>query len=117
MASTLLLDQVGWDLCLDVAGNIALATEPYATAQDAAASVRTFQGEVYYDVGRGIPYFDQILGHLPPLSLVKAYVEAAAALTPNVVAARAFITGFKGRKLTGQVQITDTAGRLTAAGF
>lgn len=34
MASTLLLDTLAWDLAVDAAGNIAVATEPYSLAQD-----------------------------------------------------------------------------------
>lgn len=117
MAATLLLDTVTWDLCLDVSGNIAVATEPYARAQDAASSIRTFAGEVYYDQARGVPYFDQVLGHYPPVSLMKSYFEGAALLVPGVVQARAFLTGYADRKVTGQVQIKDTAGQISAAGF
>ena len=38
MANTLLLDRTVWDLLLDGSGNIAIATEPYATAQDVASA-------------------------------------------------------------------------------
>lgn len=117
MASTLLLDTKVWDLCLDVSGNIAVATEPYAQAQDAASSIRTFQGEVYYDVNRGVPFKQQFLGQLPPASLLKAKFVAAALLVPGIVAARCFLTGFKDRRLSGQVQIKTTTGQFTAAGF
>lgn len=116
MAQTLLLDQVGWDLCLTVAGNIAVASEPYAQAQDAASSIRTFQGEVYYDTARGVPYFQQILGYLPPAALLKAKFEYAAKLVPGVTRARCILTGFNSRRVSGQVQITTKAG-ISAAGF
>ncbi len=45
MASTLLLDQVTWDLAVDTSGNIAVASDPYSQAQDAASSIKTFAGE------------------------------------------------------------------------
>ena len=54
---TLLLDQTTWDLTLDANNNIALAAEPYAFAQDAASAIRLFQGELWYDTTRGVPYF------------------------------------------------------------
>ncbi|MGE8129000.1 hypothetical protein ACQKQD_18665 [Methylobacterium sp. NPDC080182] len=117
MASTLLLDQSGWDLALDVSGNIAVATEPYAQAQDAASSMRTFAGEVWYDRSRGVPYWEQILGHYPPVSLMRTYLEGAALLVPGIVKARAFFTGFADRRLTGQVQIQDASGQVSATGF
>lgn len=116
MARTLLLDAAVWDLALDISGNIAVASEPYAQAQDAASSIRTFQGEVYYDVNRGVPYFAQILGQLPPVSLMKAKFEYAAKLVPGVTRARCFLTGFSSRGVSGQVQISTKTG-VSAAGF
>jgi len=115
--NTLLLDTVAWDLVLDANGNIAVASAPYALAQDAASAIRTFAGEVYYDTTQGIPYFGQILGKFPPVSLMKAQFEAAAMTVPSVTAAKAFITGFANRKVTGQVQITDALGATSVAGF
>jgi hypothetical protein len=116
-SNTLLLDQTLWDLCVDAAGNIAVASEPYSLAQDAASAIRCFQGEVWYDTTQGIPYLTQILGFYPPLSLVKSYFQAAALTVPGVVSATVFITSLIGRELTGQVQITDSNGNVSAAGF
>jgi hypothetical protein len=114
---TLLLDTDLWDLCVDAAGNIAAADAPYALAQDAASACRLFAGELYYDKAPGVPYFDQILGHFPPLALMKAQYEAAAMRVPGVTAARCLLAAIKGRQLSGQVQVTDEAGNVTAAGF
>ncbi len=50
------LDTVAWDLTVDTTGNIAVASNPYSMAQDAASAIRTFQGEVYYDTTLGIPF-------------------------------------------------------------
>ena len=47
---SLLLVTDAWDICLDAAGNIALATPPYATAQSVANAIRLFQGELFFDV-------------------------------------------------------------------
>lgn len=41
---TLLLDQKSWDLTLDAAGNIAVAAEPYAIAQDVASVISWVAG-------------------------------------------------------------------------
>lgn len=114
---TLLLDQEAWDLCIDSNGNIAVASEPYAQAQDAASSMRTFVGEVWYDQARGIPYFDKVFGHAPSLPLLRAYLEEAALLVPGVVEARAYFTAFKDRRLTGQVQTRNTAGQVSVTGL
>ena len=108
--NTLLLDQVTWDLCLDVNGNIAMAQNPYALAQDTASAVRLFQGEAWYDTAQGVPYFDQVLGQSPPLLVVKKLLETAALTVPEIVAAKAFISSLKDRVLSGQIQVTDAAG-------
>lgn len=117
MASTLLLDTASWDLVLDAKGDIAVATEPYSLAQDAASAIRLFQGELWYDVLQGTPYWQQILGQYPPLALVKHYLQQAALTVPGVVAATVYITGFSHRALSGQVQCIDSSGTVTAASF
>ena len=114
---SLLLDTVAWDICLDTSGNIAVASNPYAMAQDAACAIRTWQGDVYYDTRAGIPYRDQILGQQIPLALVRSYLETEALTVPGVVQARAYFTRFEGRRLAGQVQIADRTGALSAAAF
>lgn len=114
---TLLLDTVAWDLTVDTAGNIAVASEPYALAQDAASAIRTFAGEVYYNTLLGIPYFSQILGYAPPISLMKAYFNEAALTVPGTVTSQCFITSWDNRVVRGQVQITDENGNASAAGF
>jgi hypothetical protein len=114
---TLLLDRTLWDLVLDTSGNIAVASNPYALAQDAASAIRLFAGELWYDTSQGVPYFAEILGHYPPLQLMKAKFEAAALTVPGIVAARCVITAIKGRQVSGQVHVTDSAGVTTTAGF
>lgn len=114
---TLLLDQRAWDLVLDAHGNIALAAEPYAQAQDVASAVRTFEGEVYYDTSRGLPHFGQFLGAYPSAQVMKSAIEDAAAGVPGVVTATCYLQALQGRQLVGQVQITTDAGvTMVAAG-
>ena len=88
MYKTILLDQSAWDLVADSNGNIAVAEPPYAVSQDVAASIRTFKGEVWYNQTKGVPYFQEILGTLPPPSLFRGYIEDAALSVPGVVAAQ-----------------------------
>lgn len=115
---TLLIDEENWDLCVDAAGHIAVAQNPYALAQGAACAIKAFLGENYYDVTLGIPYYEQILGHFPPLALIKENLVRRAALTvPEVAAARAFVSSFEDFTITGQVQVTDAAGAIAIAGF
>lgn len=114
MAQTLLLDQY-WDLTLDGNGNIAVASEPLAQAQDAASNIKLFQGELYYDTTVGEPYFQDTLGYLPPLSLLRARFVTAAKQVPGVTSALCFFTSFVDRELSGQVQIIDSTGQVVSA--
>lgn len=113
---TLLLN-AGWDLEVDSFRNIAVVEDPYSLAQDAASAIRTFQGEVYYDTTLGIPYFQQILGFSPPVSLMKAYFNAAALTVPEVVSSVCYIASIVNRQVLGQVQIRDSSGKVVAANF
>lgn len=108
---TLLLDLTGWDLLADAAGNIAVADVPYATAQDVASAVRTFLAEVWYDTSLGVPYFQQILGHTPPLTVFQELIVQAAMTVPTVASAECTITAFEDRRVTGQVTFTTTNGQ------
>lgn len=107
---TLLLDRTAWDLVLDTSGNIALASNPYAIAQDVASAVKLFLGECWFDTTKGTPYFEQVLGHLPPLPVVKTYVENAALTVPEVAQARCTLVSLAGRVLAGQIEVIDTSG-------
>ena len=117
MPATLLLDPQTWDLLIDSGANIAVAREPYALAQDAASAIKLFRTEDYYDVTRGIPYWEEILGHWPPVRVMKAYFVRAALTVPNVVEAQAYIESIQDRRPKGQVQVTDRTGAIAAVGF
>lgn len=108
---TLLLSRDLWDLVLDSSNNIAVASPPYAVAQDVASAVRTFLGEVYYNTALGIPYFEDILGFRPPMSLIKKYVVQAALTVPGVTQAKCVIASFTDKRvLTGLIEVTDAFG-------
>lgn len=107
MPQTLLLDTQSWDLILDINGNIAIASEPYSLAQDAASAIKTFKGEVFYDTTVGIPYFGSILGKPALLSLLKSLMVAAAESVTDVASAQCVISNVAQRAVTGQVQITS----------
>jgi hypothetical protein len=115
--NTVLLDPQSWDLMIDASKNIAMAQEPYAVAQDAASAIRLFQGEDYYDTTRGVPYWQQILGKWPPVSLMKAKFVAAALTVPDAVKAQCFINAIEDRQVSGQVQVTDAGGNIAVAAF
>lgn len=115
--NTLLLDRTAWDLVLDANGDIASAEPAYALAQDVASAVRLFKGELYYASGKGIPYFDDTLGHLPPESLLKQHMIDAAKSVPGVVTARVVLSAFSGREVSGQVQFIDETGAANGVVF
>lgn len=111
---TLLLDSVTWDLVTDASGNIAVAHNPYAIAQDVASEVRVFLGEMWYDVNRGVPYFQSILGKLPSPAFMKAKFVEAGMATPEVASITCYLSGItEDRQLTGQLQIIDNTQRLS----
>lgn len=114
---TLLLDRQKWDLVANAAGNIALAGDPYSQAQDAASAIKLFDGELYYDTTKGVPYWSQILGLAPPISYMKSKFVAAALTVPGVVTAKAILSAITLRVVSGQVQITNGKGQTSAASF
>lgn len=114
---TLFLDPQAWDLTVDASGNIAIASNPYALAQNASTAIRTFLGECVYDTTIGVPYWQDVLGHFPALSIVKADLVNAALTVPDVTSAQVFITGVANRQIRGQIQVTDSTGNTTAASF
>ena len=111
--NTLLLDPADWDLVLDANGNIAVASEPYAIAQDVASACRLFSGELYYDTDKGVPYWGNILGEPVSPSFFNAAIESAAKTVPGVVDATSYVTDFSSRVLSGQIQVTDYNGTTT----
>lgn len=115
--TTLLLDRSAWDLVLDAAGDIAVASEPYSMAQDASSAIRLFRGELWFDTSKGVPYFSQILGKRPPVSLIKGLLNAAAQSVPGIVSSACFIASIDDRSVHGQLQVRDETGAPAAAAF
>ena len=114
---TILLDVAAWDLVIGADGNIAVASNPYSLAQDAASAIKTFLGECYLDSTVGVPWLTQILGMSPSLPLLKAQLAAAAETVPDVASATVFISSFNNRQVSGQVQVTSTSGTTSASNF
>ena len=111
--NTLLLNQDNWDLCLDAFGNIAMASDPYAPAQDAASALRTFTGECWYDTTKGVPYFQTTLGLAPPAAFLKSQFEATALTVPGVTSALCLLGALDERGLSGTVLLTINGQQLT----
>lgn len=114
---TLLLELDNWDLCLDIKGDIAVASSPYSIAQDVASAVKLFAGELWYNGAAGVPYFTQILGTLPPASLFRAELIKAALTVPGVVEARVITIGMTGRLLSGTIEVIDQTGQANNVSF
>lgn len=110
MAATLLLDRDTNDLCLDALGNIAVATEPYSTVQDAASACRVFYGEAYYDTTLGVPFIEQVFSGATPVAVLKQRMAAEAERVPGVASATVSIGALASRSLNGQIRVTLTDG-------
>ena len=107
---TLLLDISRWDLVLNAAGDVAVATTPYSRAQDVASAIRLFLGEAWYDTTRGVPYLEEIFGQTPTLTEFQAFMVRAALTVPGVVSAECILSSFENRTVNGQVIFTDDDG-------
>jgi bifunctional pyridoxal-dependent enzyme with beta-cystathionase and maltose regulon repressor activities len=106
---TLPLNTQTWDLELDSNGNLSLTDPDYSIAQDVASAIRTFLGECWYGVTLGMPYFQSILGKLPPASYITNMLEKAASTVPGVVSVTVVSLGLnKSRQLTGSVIVVST---------
>lgn len=115
--NTLLLDLTAWDLVIDASGNIAMASAPYAIAQDVASAVRLFLGELWYDTTQGVPYWAKVLGKLPPASLLIELINQAGLSVQDVVSIQTFVTSFTARGVTGQIQFVDVNNITTVVSF
>jgi hypothetical protein len=115
--TTLMLSIDAWDLALDGGGNLMIATPPYSTAQDVASAVRTFLNELFFDQSVGVPYTQQILGQIAPLSVIQDGIETAALTVPGVLTAIATINAVEDRQVTGQVDFTTSDGDSVTVGI
>ncbi len=114
---TIYVDPTAWDMVLDVNGNIAMATDEYAIAQDVASACRLFSGELYYDQTKGVPYQTAILGQRPSRALVSSFMVDAALTVPQVVSAEVIGLSLVNRNLTGTIQVIDQAGQKLGVTF
>ncbi len=111
MSQSLLLDLTQWDLLADARGNIAVASDPYAMAQDVANACKLFLGEQWYNVTTGVPWLEEVLGRAPPVGLLQSLLEQAARSVPGVVQARCTVQSLENRRASATLLFTDETGR------
>lgn len=106
--NTLFLLPNTWDLCLDVDGNIAIATDLYQQAQDIATSCRVFLHDDYYNQNDGIPYLEEIMGKSSyPISLYQKNLFERSMLVDGVVSVDVKLEHLKDRVLEGAIIFTN----------
>jgi len=110
MSATVALDWTTWDLTVDDSGNIATLSNPESQAQDVACRCRTFYGECWYDNTQGIKYWENILGHFPPINVLKQYYTDEALAVSGVVDAKCTINTYSLRKILGQLTFINEDG-------
>lgn len=109
MPYSLLLDSE-WDITLDSAGNIAIASGAYAIAQEVANAVRLFKNDAYFDQQKGIPHFELELGEFPVLALLRSRIIEAALAVEGVAEAAIVFLSFENRMLTGELSLLTSEG-------
>jgi hypothetical protein len=114
---SLLLSRREWDLCLDAAGNIAVCQPPWAVAQNVATAIKTFRKDCWYDQQKGLPYLEQIFGKYPPQSRLRWLIWQCALTQTGVLAASVKRLNLTGRRLTGQVMVTDQQANTQLVNF
>lgn len=106
--NTLFLLPSEWDICLDVAGDIAIATDEYQQAQDISSSCRVFLGDDYYSKNDGIPYLEEIMGkNSYPLALYQRNLHDRAMLVDGIVSVDVQFKEFQNRLLSGAIIFTN----------
>lgn len=108
---TMKLDTTSWDLTLDGNGDLAIADDSYAVAQDVASACLVFSGECYYDNTLGIPWKSEVLGKKPSPGFIQQKMQEEALKLPvvdNAVAAVFFDR--ETRSTRGTIRVTDING-------
>lgn len=98
-----------WDLQLDERGNIATTEGGYAIAQQVANEIKLEEGEGWYDISQGTPYFARILGVNPNWGLIRNIIINRAQNVDGVIRADMDLYIDDQRSLHGNVYlISDT---------
>lgn len=115
---SLQLDADTWDIGLDDAGNLAVASESHTILQDACAAAQTWLGEVHYDQNLGVSYEDALLDGKLPSPFYASDVENAVRAVPGVASVDCHLLApKKDRKQTGILVITTTNGQTAYVAY
>jgi hypothetical protein len=74
-----------WDLQLNAEGNLILAHDDYAIAQNCANEIRLFTNDAYFQADNGIDWFNTQLGKPLEESLLKSEIHDACMRVSGVV--------------------------------
>lgn len=105
---TLELDEK-WDLMLTAGGDIALANDAFATAQNVANEARLFLNDAYFTQDQGAPYYNISLGQRTNSATVAAYWRKAASNVDDVRGITELIVNpveIESRNLTGDIRFS-----------
>ncbi|WP_096978905.1 hypothetical protein [Escherichia coli] len=108
---TMRLGPSTWDLTLDGNGDIAVADDSLAVAQDVASACLVFSGECWYDNTLGIPWKMEVLGRRPSPGFIVQKMQDEARKLPVVEKALASVFFDKNtRRIRGTIRVTDRNG-------
>ena len=108
--TTLALDTATRDLVVNADRNIAIKDGGDSIAQDVASAIKLFEGELWYDTTKGVPYFSQILGMAYAPTIIQGLYNRAALTVVGVVDAKTTITRITDREVHGTVYVIDLVG-------
>lgn len=94
-----------WDLYLGNDGNIATVTGQEQKSQDAATSVKIWQGEYVFDTTRGLPY-NLIMANPVNRSLLQEYIGVEARRIDGVRGTTVVFNDFENRQLDFDVLVS-----------
>lgn len=103
---TLYLDPDTWDLELDDTGNIRVATESYAVAQNVASATRAFTNDMYFQLDRGVPHFETDISNPISTGVLTSRLNRCARAVDGVLTAETTITSFENRVIEGEIRLT-----------
>lgn len=109
---TFALDNITWDLTLNVDGNINTKSDIPQIEQDVSSSTRVWYGELDFNTQRGVNYLE-IFDNKLSLNFATSQIENQALYINNVSSALITNITFNDRTLKGNLQITLTTGEVT----